>query len=119
MGATKDLYRRAAAAAPELGLTELVVEDHRRSALMREARAVTLPPSLSSIVRDAVASPLPPKSPYPNLRRRYQTDRFGYMVVAARAEKARCGPSATPSKSGAEFESIEAFENMPQTWWRS
>ena len=41
MGATKDLYRRAAAAAPELGLTELVVEDHRRSALMRQARAVT------------------------------------------------------------------------------
>ena len=42
MGATKDLYRWAAAAAPELGLTELVVEDHRRSALMRQARAVTV-----------------------------------------------------------------------------
>ena len=42
MGATKDLYRRAAAAAPELGLTELVVEDYRRSALMRQARAVIL-----------------------------------------------------------------------------
>ena len=41
MGATKDLYRWAAAAAPELDLTELVVEDRRRSALMRQARAVT------------------------------------------------------------------------------
>ena len=40
MGATKDLYRRAAAVAPELGLIELVVEDYRRSALIRQARAV-------------------------------------------------------------------------------
>ena len=57
MGATKDLYRWAAAAAPELGPTELAVEDHGRSALMRQARAVTLPPSLSSIVRDTTANP--------------------------------------------------------------
>ena len=41
MGATKDLCRWAAAAAPELGPIELVVEDHGRSALMRQARAVT------------------------------------------------------------------------------
>ena len=41
----KDLYRRAAAVAPELGPIELAVEDHRRSALMRQARAVTPCPS--------------------------------------------------------------------------
>ena len=41
MGATKDLCRWVAAAAPELGLIGLVVEDHGRSALMRQARAVT------------------------------------------------------------------------------
>ena len=44
MGAMKDLYRWAAAAAPELDLTGLVVEDHRRSALIRQARAVTSSP---------------------------------------------------------------------------
>ena len=55
MGATKDLCRWAAT--PEPGLIELAVEDHGRSALMRQARAVTLPPSLSSIVRDAAANP--------------------------------------------------------------
>lgn len=41
MGATKDLCRWEAA--PELGLMELAVEDHGRSALMRQARAVTYP----------------------------------------------------------------------------